>query len=605
MAHNDIGKPQSFSGKTVLHKCGSFDKGVVLCTHDRELSAGQSPYIMNMIYEKNMLRMRPGQVRVDTLANSGVLHSYSGDIFFGRYIFHVGTRICGFDGENASVLYDDAPDCDSFMFEMNSMLYIFCRDIRIFTVNENFEVSEHIIRDTKLMKDAKYNLSEYTALEVEDNMIMYRVCVDYLMKDAGTDYYILPTECDTEFPLIFTQISTGKVLDVSYTVNGTRVDLKNELSAAVNISYIPAKETEYRNFEKIFGCKRTCTYGGRSSGGTRVFFTGNDDYPGHYFYSELLSPLHVKRLSYDILGNGREKVTDLAKQKGDLIAFCENSVYRMVYTFSEAEGADFLVNEISTGVGCDVPGSVQLIDNRLVFANSDTGIYIIVSSEYTDELSIRRISANINGNGTDGFLYENRLCDGCVSSDYSGKYMLVCPSGNAYIWDYGNSPYVAYDDPLGAEKRLSWYIYDSLYENSLFAIDGVLYGTVNDSGKLIAARFDDSVSDDFGSDIVCIYRSCGFDAGDEFAKKTATELLLNAEGVRGTKLMIYVFVDDVPVMLEIYDFDEREEEGEKLRRLVYSVPGFSGYRVTLMLMCSSGKVGLYDAAIRFNCKKAY
>ena len=264
-------------------------------------------------------------------------------------------------------------------------------------------------------------------------MIMYRVCVDYLMKDAGTDYYILPTECDTEFPLIFTQISTGKVLDVSYTVNGTRVDLKNELSTAVNISYIPAKETEYRNFEKIFGCKRTCTYGGRSSGGTREFFTGNDDYPGHYFYSELLSPLHVKRLSYDILGNGREKVTDLAKQKGDLIAFCENSVYRMVYTFSEAEGADFLVNEISTGVGCDVPGSVQLIDNRLVFANSDTGIYIIVSSEYTDELSIRRISANINGNGTDGFLYENRLCDGCVSSDYSGKYMLVCPSGNAYI----------------------------------------------------------------------------------------------------------------------------------------------------------------------------
>ena len=68
---------------------------------------------------------------------------------------------------------------------------------------------------------------------------------------------------------------------------------------------------------------------------------------------------------------------------------------------------------------------------------------------------------------------------------------------------------------------------------------------------------------------------------------------------------MFVFVDDVPVMYENYVFNERDEEGEKLRHLIYSIPGYSGYRVTLMLMCGGGKVGLYDAAIRFNCGKSY
>lgn len=606
MAHNDIGAPENFANKTSLHKCGSFDRGVVLCKYDRELSDGQSPYIKNMIFDRNMLRTRFGQVSIGTDIDAlGGLHSKNEEIFFGSFVFHIGSGLYAFDGAGLRVLSENLPDCDSFIFEMNSMLYIFCSAARVFTVTKDFEVNEIVLEETKLMVDAKYNLSEFSELELPDNMLVYRVSVDYLEREAGIKYYILPCECDENYPVIFTRISDNANMDIGYTVDGTRIDLDSTLSSAYNVSFVPKKGTPYRNFDKIFGCRRTCTYGGNSSGGTRVFFSGNDEYPGYYFYSELLSPMHIKKLSYDILGNGSQCVTCLAKQKDELVVFCENSVYKIRYTFDNDSGASFITSEISTGIGCDIPGSVKLVDNRLVFAKTGSGIYTIVSSEYTDELSIRRISGNINGNEGEGFLYENaRELKGSVASDFAGRYMLVSPSGNAYVWDYGNSPYVVYDNPSSSEKKLSWYLFDGIAENSLFEINGALYGTSENGGHIIFIRFADNEGD-FGMDITCIYRSREIDNGDEFFKKVATDLYLNAVGINGTNLAVYVLADDIPILYESYTFNERDEDGEKLRRLIYKIPGYSAYKVSVMLICMGGRTGLYDAAIRFRRTEAY
>ncbi len=606
MAHNDIGAPESFANKNSLHKCGRFDKGVVLCKYDRELSEGQSPYIKNMIYDKNMLRTRFGQIKVPVGTEpSGKFHSKNEEIFFGNFVFHIGSGLYAFDGTELRVLSDSLPDCDSFIFEMNSELYVFCSQVRIFIVTKNFEVTEKVIEDTKLMVDAKYNLDTFTKLEIPDNMLMYRMSVDYIEKDSGIEYYILPTECDADYPVIFTRLYDKEKIDVEYTVRGNRIELAKELYVAYNISFVPAKGSEYRHFDKIFGCRRTCTYGGNSSGGTRVFFSGNDEYPGYYFYSELLSPMHIRKLSYDILGNGSQRVTRLAKQRDELIAFCENSVYRIMYTFDEDIGANFVVSEISTGIGCDIPDSVMLVDNRLVFAKSGSGIYIIVSSEYTDELSIRRISGNINGNEGEGFLFEDaKNLEKSTASDFGGKYMLVSPAGNAYVWDYGNSPYVVYDNPVSSEKRLSWYLFDGLCENTLFEMKGLLYGTTERYGQVEFVRFAENEGD-FGNDIVCMYRSREVDNGEEFFKKVATDLYLDAVGINGTNLLIYVFADDVPILYEGYTFNERDEDGEKLRHLVYKLPGYAAYKLSLMFVCMGGRTGLYDAAIKFRRNGTY
>ncbi len=607
MSHKDIGMPESFKSKSLFLDCGRFDKGVVFCEYDRELSEGQSPLIQNMIYDKNMLRTRFGQESVSTAASpKGELHSASSEFFFGNYVFHIGTGLYTFDGENLRAIYDEVPDCKSFMFVMNSMLYVFFEDIRIFVVDKDFTVSENVIADTKIGRNAKYNLSSYTELEVPDNMMLFRVNVDYVEVNAGTKQYNLPTECDSKYPVIFTSIQNGTVSPVNYTVDGSVVTLDRALYIPYNISYVPAKGTKYRTIDKIFGCTAVCTYGGNSSGGTRVFFTGNPEYPGYYFYSELLSPLHIKNLSYDILGDGREDIVCLAKQKGDLVAFGTASVYKLTYSFDEYTGPNFIVSEISTGVGCDIPGSVKLIDNRLVFANSRTGVYIITASEYTDELSIRRISANINGNSGNGFLNEDAsTLKNCISVDFARRYMLVCQNGNAYVWDYGNSPYVVGDNPLSSEKRLSWYFFDSIFVNTLFEISGKLFGTRSLGDSVDIVHFSDDCDTDFGANILCMYGSRSFDVGESFSKKTASEMYINAAGKPGTSLMIYLFADNVPILFENYVFDGRDEDGEFLRRLLYRIPEYEAYRFSFMLICTGGQTGLYDAAMRFSAGGIY
>ncbi|MBE6703757.1 MAG: hypothetical protein E7583_00695 [Ruminococcaceae bacterium] len=601
MAHNDIGAPENFRGKSLFMNCGKFDKGVVLCEHDRELTDGQSPYMLNMVFERNMLRTRFGQERIGgDVVPAGVLHSSFTELFYGRFVYHVGGGIYTFDGRDTVKIGPDVPDCDSFMLVMDSKLYIFFRCVSIFVVDSSFSVTEHIIEEVKVVKDARYDLKDYTELEVPDNMIMYRICIDYKEPALGTTWFELPCECDTDKPIYFKSLLSGNEIETSYTVDGTRITLDREILSPIGISFVPAKGSKYGDYHKIFGCTAVCTYGGNSSGGTRAFFTGNKEYPGYYFYSELLSPLHIKRLSYDILGDGNENIGCFAKQKGDLIAFGERGVYRLTYTFDQDEGADFLVTEISAGIGCDIPGSVKLIDNRLVFANSRMGIYIITASEYTDELSIRRISGNIDGNSGTGFLYEDSdSVKNSVSSDHGRRYMLACPSGNAYVWDYGNSPYIAGDDPLTSERRLCWYLFDGIYENCFFEVNDKLFGIMEKSGKVDTVRLSDDIMTDFGADISCTYGSRSFDVGDGFAKKVASELYINASASDETSLAVFLFADGVPILMENYTFMEREEAGEALRRLFFKVPGNEAYRFTFMLMCVKGKVGLYDAAMRF------
>lgn len=608
MSHINIKTPNIPMGKNSILNCGSFDRGVAFCKYSRELSDGQSPYMKNLIYSGNMLRTRFGQCSCNVSQQpKGDVHSMSSEQFFGKYIFHIGTGLYSFDGTNLVLLSQELPDCSSFIFEMNSKIYVFCSEVRIFTVDSSFTASEHIIPTVKVAYDANYTFTEYTPVDTSDNLIMFRISVDYRERSSGISYLKLPCECDPNYPVIFTDIKTGVVYPANFVINGDTLEFKKDFYLSHNISFVPKKGTVYANYDKIFGCTRTCTYGGTTSGGTRVFFTGNKDYPGYYFHSELLSPLKVKKLSYDIIGNGSENVNCLAKQKSDLIAFCDRSVYRISYIFDSDTGPDFIVSEISTRIGCDIPGSVRLIDNRLVFADSSSGIHIIVSSEYTDELSIRSISANINGNGTGmGFMNEAREnLDKCVSIDFDRKYMLVCPSGNAYVWDYGNSPYVPGDNPLASEKRLSWYFFDSIYENTLFELSGRLYGTVNNGGDVEFVYFSEQEKTDFGMDIQTIYNSCDFDMDNSFAKKVPTELYLNASGNDRASVVVCIMCDGNPISYEYYTFTERDEQGEKLRRLMFKIPGYETYRVSFSLIGISGRIGLYDAAVKFRSKGIY
>src|SRR6185312_9790454 len=60
-------------------------------------------------------------------------------------------------------------------------------------------------------------------------------------------------------------------------------------------------------------------------------------------------------------------------------------------------GASFPLFWINGSIGCDMPGSVQIIDNNVVFGNSELGVFVIVNVSIRDERNVRPISGNING----------------------------------------------------------------------------------------------------------------------------------------------------------------------------------------------------------------
>lgn len=630
MTYVNVEVPNLPSEKQAYLKLSNFNGGVCFSKFHSQQSDGQSPFLKNLIFDNNLLRARFGQQTLGNGANAaGTLHCVCENPFFGYKILHIGGGLYSFDGESFSTLCTDIPNCKSFIFEMNAKLYLFCSSAQIFIIDKHLTVEEYEIPTVEIIKNAKYNLSEFEKSEnIPDNMLMFRISVTYAERNSGIDYYKLPTECDVDYPIIITDVKTGENPKVDFEVKGNILTLSEPLYVAYNISYVPAKGSEYRNFDKIFGCTLTCTYGGRTFGGTRVFFSGNADYPGYYFYSELLSPLEVRTLSYDILGSGNEKINALAKQKDNLIALCDRSVYKISYSFNNQTGPDFSVAEISGKIGCDIPQSVQLIENRLVFANTSPGIFIIVSSDYTDELSVLKISANILGEGTNfGLLNETLLSlQNGVSADFDGKYIFLCASGNAYVWDYVNTPYYFSQNTLLSQKKLAWYFWDNLRETNLFEINGCLFGTAIcngavTNGSVIAknsvtvdssvtadnsvaiVKFSKECSNDFEKNIDCVFQSGELDFGDGFAKKILCELFLNIATKSGVRIKVCVFADGKEIIGKSFDFEESQQE--KINRIFMKIPGYEAYRFSFCVTASGGSAGIYDAALKLRSRGIY
>ena len=79
---------------------------------------------------------------------------------------------------------------------------------------------------------------------------------------------------------------------------------------------------------------------------------------------------------------------------GELVIFKESSLFKVGYSF-DGENVFYPVRECHSTIGCDMPGSVQLIDNRLVFAHSKSGVHMLVSTDNETEEAVKPLSANI------------------------------------------------------------------------------------------------------------------------------------------------------------------------------------------------------------------
>ena len=175
---------------------------------------------------------------------------------------------------------------------------------------------------------------------------------------------------------------------------------------------------------------------------------------------------------YNLAGDSEDGITGFGKQYGTLVIFKEKSLGKSAYSVENVDDRDSIsltYTAINAKIGCDLPWTIQLIENNLVFCNTEGGVHIVRDSTSALENNIECLSRNVNG--TDqrlGLLADVRAAETVTGFDDGNHYWVVA-NGHAYLWDY----------LLSAWKDPSWFYFTN--------IDGVaFFRTVDKSYHLDA-----------------------------------------------------------------------------------------------------------------------
>jgi hypothetical protein len=519
----------------------SLDGGICLSDLAYKLDPGQSSDMSNMWFNDKVLNKRWGQSTTATNLN-GVVRAWHDETYQGFGVFHAGNHLYKYDITNgtATSLTNAASNVGGSFFNYSDSLYYF-DTVKYWAVNTNFAVAEVTPFVPVTFTGCTPNLSASTAYQ-DFNMIGAGFEVWYTA-DA-TNLYTLPGTGTLDATLV-TAIVAGvnKAETTDFTVDRTNRKVTFSVAPAntgvLNGVRIRAYQADATAANKIKNCKLAIPFGGDASslaGGTRIFVSGNSNYPTTYWRSGLKDPTYWPETQHDLLDNNNQAITQFDKQYGKLIAFKSKSIYSIDYSF---DGTNVLwpTKEIHASVGCDMPGSVQLIDNRLVFFNSERGGFILDRIDQTSENNVKPISNNINGTKVNPGILAESLANlqACKSIDFGRKYWLNLPNGKAYLWDYDISPYYDNGDYSESQRRLKWFPFTNIYAGAWFAYNQSLYYGRVDEGS--ATKLEDTFLD-YGAAISCYWQSKAFDFDLPQFLKTVQEVIIGLRTDTNTSVTI-------------------------------------------------------------------
>ncbi len=222
------------------------------------------------------------------------------------------------------------------------------------------------------------------------------------------------------------------------------------------------------------------------SGGTRLFLYGGQNNPNKMIWSDVDNPLYFPMNNFAFVGDQNEKITKLEKQNSMLVIFKERSVLytsyvdnNMGYTTDDvlngsisdiaAITAIFPITNISNKVGCDLPRTVQLCDNHLVWANTNGKVYVLKTANEYSENNIYELSYPVAPmleeilKDKDNIIEDNVKCGpfiekSCFAIDYDGKYYLNL-FGTVFVMNYSDSGFryaSSYREGNKVKRSIGW-----------------------------------------------------------------------------------------------------------------------------------------------------
>ncbi len=219
-----------------------------------------------------------------------------------------------------------------------------------------------------------------------------------------------------------------------------------------NLEVIVYDDIDSTAFDELINCNVAEIYGGTVglNYGTRSFVSG---YNHRIHFSDIDNPLYFPENCYIGVGMNTEKVTALAKQGGYLVIFKENSIY---YTYEQEVSNDnlaealanqsvvdltaqykYTVMTVNAEVGCNLPRTIQLCMNKLIFANDDGNVYVLNSLSNYSERNIFVVSGLIKDKLKK---YEVTDWNKAFALDYQGYYMLFVDD-MGFVLDYNRNAF--------------------------------------------------------------------------------------------------------------------------------------------------------------------
>ena len=222
-----------------------------------------------------------------------------------------------------------------------------------------------------------------------------------------------------------------------------------------NMTITAPCNVRYDNYGiKVYACTQNAWFGGTVNG-TRLFVGGNtnDNDKAMIFYSDIDNPLYFPSSNYQQVGDS-SAVTAFGKQNDRLIIFKKSEIHSSYYQRIGITGESLINQEnlnvttddvifptiqLHGSIGCDCPNTIQLCDNRLIWANSSGKVYTLVNSsdQYTEK-SVSEISGLVERQLKEE---DVNMLKAAVSLDWNGYYLLMIKKkeneqNSIYVFDY-------------------------------------------------------------------------------------------------------------------------------------------------------------------------
>lgn len=219
--------------------------------------------------------------------------------------------------------------------------------------------------------------------------------------------------------------------------------------------------------DAIMDCRYACAYGG--TGGAVLVMAGSEAQPNAYFWNGSHTAMDMGYFPmgyYNLAGDNLEPVTGFGHQAGDLIIFKDHAVGKCKLssvTIDDRASLTLDYTPINAILGCDLPWTIRLVHNNLVWCNTYQGVCRLENTTAALENQVHCISRNILGCDTrPGLLRAVAEAETvCALSD--GDRYWVAADGKVYLWDHAIStasdPSWFYFEGIGA---VSFCIADTL-----------------------------------------------------------------------------------------------------------------------------------------------